>query len=130
MTENYGKRKDDIMLPDIDDFAKNLTDSQKMNLKLMQNVSSVNTALNNLQSDFRDMVAEVEIHDKLLVTGNGVPSLQERIRKMEAFIEGQKYWLRFVAGALIVQVIAFIVVAATFIIRFAPLLERIEHELP
>lgn len=131
MSENYGRRKDDIMLPNnLEEFSKSLTDSQKMNLKLMQNIASVNTGLNNAQEDLRTLQAEVATLDKLLITGNGVPSLQERVRNMESFIEGQKYWLRFVAGALIIQVIAFIVVAVTFVVRFAPLLEQINNQLP
>ena len=118
------------MLPDIEEFGKNLSDSQKINLRIMQNLTSINTSLNNLQNDLKDIEADVMAHKKILVTGNGTPSLQERIRSMETFIEGQKYWLRFVAGALIIQVIAFIVVAVTFIIRFAPLLEQINQQLP
>src|SRR5574339_692040 len=126
--QKYGRRKDDIMLPGYEEFGKNLTDSQKMHLQIIQNLTSLNTNLNNLQSDFREVQEEVEEHAKLLITGNGVPSLQERVRNMETFIESQKYWLRFVAGALIIQVVAFVVVAATLIIRFAPLLEQIKQQ--
>lgn len=114
----------------LEDVSKNLSDSQKINLKLIQHLASYNTALNNAQNDIRELQNNQLAIQKLLITGNGVPSLVERIRNLESFVDSQKYWLRFVAGALIVQVIAFIVVAATFIIRFAPLLEQINQQLP
>lgn len=124
--EEYKRRKEDSMLADFNDLAKSLTDSQKINLKIIQNLTSINTALNNLQNDQHKMQLEIEAHDKILVTGNGEPSLQERIRNLESFVNSQKYWLRLVAGALVLQTVTFGVTAAVYFFRFLPLLDTMK----
>jgi hypothetical protein len=117
----YGRRKDDIMSPTTDlppEVLAKMTDSQKINIKILQNITSINTALNDLQH-------EVKIHDEILVTGNGKPSLQERIRRMESYIDNLQYWGRFIGGALIIQTIGFFVGIIIAVVRFLPLLERL-----
>jgi hypothetical protein len=123
MGETYGRRKDDMTLPDLNDFAGSLTDDQRVLLKMLQNINSINTALNLLQSDVR-------VHDKILVTGNGEPSLQERIRNLEAFVASQKYWLRLVAGALVLQTITFGTAAIVYFIKLTPVLNSLQKSIP
>lgn len=124
MSEQYGRRKDDMMA-DFNDLAKSLTDSQKINLKIIQNLTSINTAVNNVQNDLHETQEVLKTHDKLLVTGNGEPSLQERIRNLESWVASQKYWLRLVSGALILQTVTFAVTALIYFVRLLPMLERI-----
>ena len=101
------------MLPD---YTPNLTESQKINL----NVISMNTALNDMQHT-------VESHDRILVRGNGEISLQEKVRNLETFVNGTKYWLRFVGGAIILQTIAFGVATIVYFVKLYPILEKISQ---
>ena len=118
--EKYGHGKDDMMLDDITKDITNLTDSQKINIKILQAITSINTALNDLQHD-------VKIHDKLLVTGNGVPSIQERLRYVEEYIDGIKYWIRLVGGAILLQTITFGIAVVWVVIKAIPILERLSQ---
>lgn len=95
-----------------------LTDTQKINIRIIQNLTSINTALNDLRHD-------VGVHDKILVTGNGVPSLQERLRNLESYTDALKYWGKFVGGAIIIQTVAFFVAIVVALVRFLPLLEKL-----
>lgn len=118
-TINYGRRKDDLMMPNLTpEVLANLTDSQKINIQIIQNLTSMNTALNDLQHN-------VDVHDKLLVTGNGEPNLQERIRNLEKFVDGMQRWGRFVGGTIIVQTLAFFIGIVVALVRFLPVLERL-----
>ena len=119
MTENYGRRVDDIMLPDLDEeVSSHLTESQKINIKVLQNLTSLNTAVNDVQHD-------VNIHQKLLITGNGTPSLQERLRNVETFVDTIRYRGRFVGGAILLQTLAFGGAVIFLIVKAYPLLEKL-----
>jgi len=120
---NYGRRKDDIM-PNSDltpDILANLTDSQKTHIRILQNITSINTALNDIQHD-------VNVHDKLLITGNGELPIPERIRNVEKFIDSMNFWGRFVGGALVVQTISFFIGIIVALVRFLPVLERLANK--
>lgn len=115
----YGRKKDDMSLEGLSPEAiASLTDTQKINIRIIQNLTSINTALNDLRHD-------VGVHNKLLVTGNGEPSIQERLRNLESYTETLKYWGKFVGGAIIVQTVAFFVAIVVALVRFLPLLERL-----
>lgn len=115
----YGRRKDDMSLEGLSPEAiASLTDTQKINIRIIQNLTSINTALNDLRHD-------VGVHDKILVTGNGVPSLQERLRNLESYTDALKYWGKFVGGAIIIQTVAFFVAIVVALVRFLPLLEKL-----
>lgn len=119
--ENYGRRMDDLMMSDITpEVEATLSNSQKINVKIIQNLTSLNTAINNLQADVR-------IHDKVLITGNGEPSLQERVRKLETFVESFQFWQRTVAVALVLQTITFGAAAVIYFIKLTPILEKLSH---
>jgi hypothetical protein len=96
----------------------NLTDSQKLNIQIVQSLNSMNTAINDVRHD-------VSVHDKLLISGNGVPSMQERLRDIEKYIEGIKFWSRFIGGAIVLQTLAFFIGIIIAMIRFLPVLEKI-----
>lgn len=96
----------------------NLTDTQKINVRIIQNITSLNTSVNDLRHDVGE-------HNKILITGNGTPSLQERLRNLEAYMDTLKYWGRFVGGAIIVQTITFSVAIVVALVRFLPLLEKL-----
>lgn len=119
MGTNYGRRKDDMTLSGITpEVLANMTDSQKINVQIIQNLTSINTALNDLRHD-------VNVHDKLLVTGNGEPSMQERLRNLEKFVDNMMYWGRFVGGAIVIQTLAFFIGIIVAMVRFLPVLEKL-----
>jgi hypothetical protein len=119
MDAQYGKRKDDIMLPELTpEIAANLTDSQKINIKIIQSLNSINTALNDLRHD-------VKVHDALLVTGNGELPLPERMRNVEKFVDTFKFWQRTVAVALVAQTVTFGIAAVIYFIKLTPLLDAL-----
>jgi hypothetical protein len=116
---DYGRRKDDMTLGDLSPEAySKLTDSQKTNIRIIQNLTALNTAINDMRHD-------IGIHDRLLVTGNGERSLQERMRNVESYIDTSRYWGRFIGGAIIIQTITFFSAVIIAIVRFLPLLERL-----
>lgn len=116
----YGRRIDDIMPSEelTPDILASLNDSQKTHIRILQNITSINTVINDLQHD-------VSTHNKLLVTGNGELPIPERLRNVERFIGTLNYWGKFVGGALIIQTIAFFAGIVIAIVRFLPLLERL-----
>lgn len=122
---HYGRRKDDLMLPTSElppEVYNDLPDSQKIHIKMLQNITSLNTVVNDMQH-------KVNVHDEALVTGgNGKPSIQERIRTMEKYIDNLQYWGRFVGGALVVQTLGFFIGIVIALVRFLPLLERLANK--
>lgn len=96
----------------------NLSESQKINVQIIQSLNSINTSINDLRHD-------VSIHDKLLVTGNGEPSIQERLRNVESYINGAKYWSRFVGGAVVIQTLGIFIGITLALLRLMPVLEKI-----
>lgn len=94
------------------DFTE-LTDSQKLLV--------LSIGLNNVQN-------KLEVHDKLLVTGNGSLPIMERLRNLEAFVSSIKYWTRFLIGAILLQTLTFAAAAITYFIRLYPLLVRLSEK--
>lgn len=123
MSNSYGRRAEDIMIPSdmTSEVISNLTDSQKINVKLIQNLTSLNTSLNDVKHD-------VSVHDRILVTGNGTPSLQERLRLLEKFVDSFQYWLRFVGGAIVLQTLAFFIGAIIALVKLVPLLDKLANQ--
>lgn len=103
-----------------DDVVANLTDSQKINIQILQNLTTMNTRVNRLAED-------VAHHNKLLVTGNGLPSLQERMRNLEEYTGSMKYWQRFVGGAILIQTLGFMFGIVVAVVKFLPLLENLSR---
>lgn len=123
----YGRRSDDIFMSHSEeitpDILANLTDSQKTHIRILQNITSINTALNDLQHD-------VTVHNRILITGNGELPLPERMRNVERYMGNLNYWGRIVGGALIVQSIVFFAGIVVALVRFLPVLEQIANQSP
>lgn len=63
----------------------------------------------------------------VVLEGNGEPSLREKVRSNEKFIDSVKFWLKTVAIAIITQTVAFTGAAVIYFIKLYPLLEQLEH---
>jgi hypothetical protein len=102
------------MMPEL---APNLTDSQRINL----NIITLNTAVNDLQTDMREM-------NKVVLLGNGELPLRETVRNHTAIISEWKYWIKFFIGLLIAQAVAVLGGIIFTFIKVMPLLERIANQ--
>lgn len=99
----------------------NLTDSQKLYQRLIENLISINTTLN--------LVQETQERDhKILVEGNGELPLVEQVRNNTEYINGIKHWSRYLIGALILQTMAFLFGVIVAIIQFLPVLQRLAEK--
>lgn len=131
MPENYGRRNDDIMLEDLTpEIIAKMTDSQKINIQMLQAITSVNTRVNDIGHNYTLLREDVDRHEKLLVTGDGELPVLERIRNTEKFIDGVRYWVRMIIGLLVAQFIAFASASLIAYLKFLPVLERIANSKP
>ena len=73
----------------------------------------------------------VAYNNKVLIRGNGTPSLVEEVHSVVAFMNDQKesykYWSRLLLGGMIVNIMGFVVAALVWFIRILPVLQRIEQ---
>lgn len=103
---------------------KNLSDTDR-SLIVWQGLTDTWAKLNQA-IEFQKMIeADTKVHEKLLITGNGEPSLMERMRAAEKFIGNFGYWTRFIAGAIVVQTITFMFAIVVALFRFLPVLEKL-----
>jgi hypothetical protein len=100
----------------------NLTDTQKTHIEILRNITSLNTGLNDVQTDVREL-------NKIVIVGNGELALRERIRNLEAFINNIKFWLRTVAIALVAQTVTFGIAAIVYFIKLYPLLNKLTEQV-
>jgi hypothetical protein len=103
---------------------KNMDESTKA-LILWQAYIDSWTKINETISHQKEIEADTIVHHRLLITGNGAPSVMERMRNIEKYIEDQKYWTRFLVGALILQTLTFLGATIVALIQFLPVLQRI-----
>jgi hypothetical protein len=126
---SYGRRANDLMLTELTpEVIASLTDTQRTNLRMVQSISNINTTISNINTSIQEIKTEVNTHEKILITGNGIPSLQERLRSLEKFVDTFKYWLRFVGGAIVLQTLAFFVGVIIALVRFLPILEKLANQ--
>lgn len=89
-----------------------MSDSQKMLV--------ISIALQDVQN-------KVSAYEKLLITGNGLPALPERVRNIEKYIDGTRYWSRFIAGAILLQTLSFATAAIIYFVKLYPILEKLSN---
>lgn len=94
-----------------------LTDAEKISL--------LDTAIIAMQEKITEQDTRIGKHHKLLVEGNGELPAMERIRNLESFQNGLKFWLKTIAVALVLQTVTFAGAALIYFIRLYPILEQI-----
>lgn len=95
--------------------TNNLTDGQRLLI---------------LQQSIIEQGNKVDKHHKILLEGNGELPLVERIRNLEAFVAGLKFWLRTVSVAIVLQTITFGVAALVYFVKLYPILEQLLKKEP
>jgi len=103
---------------------KNLSDTDR-SLIVWQGLTDTWAKLIETIDHQKVIEADTKVHDRLLVTGNGEPSLLERMRVVEKFIGNFNYWAKFVGGALIIQTITFFFAIIVALVQFLPLLKKL-----
>lgn len=91
---------------------ENLTDSQKIIV---------------IQNSVIEQQNKLDRHHKMLVEGNGEPPLMYRVKNIETFVDGIKFWQRTIAVAIVLQTITFGAAAIVYFVRLYPLLERLAN---
>lgn len=93
--------------------TSNLTDGQRLLI---------------LQQSIIEQGNKLEKHHRVLLEGNGELPLVERIRNLEAFVGGLKFWLRTVSVAIVLQTLTFGIAALVYFIKLYPVLEKIVNQ--
>lgn len=98
----------------------------------LQDIVSRLTSLESLSiehKEIKDKIDEMEKllqeHDKILIRGNGKPSMAEDLRNVKSFIESISFWLKVFGVAFIGQFIALIISIAIIVLQALPALERL-----
>ncbi len=91
-------KKEKIIMPELE--IPNQTDTQKFNSEVYRALTSINTALNILQN-------RQEKHHEILVEGdNDSLSMVARMTNAEAFIKEVRYWMKFLVGVVVINLVA------------------------
>lgn len=88
--------------------------------KMAMNIITLNTAVNDLQEGYAK-------HHKVLIEGNGELPIVERVRNLEAYTNGIRFWMRTIAVAIVMQTITFGGVSVALFIKAMPLLAKIAN---
>jgi len=108
----------------------NLTETQKSFNSMQTNLLSLNTAINNLQEDEKERDKKVNKLNEVVLIGNGEVAIRETVRTHTAFINEIKYWMKFVIGVVIAQLLTFSIAAVIVYIKFLPVLEKLATNQP
>ena len=113
----------------------NMTDRTRVMNMLRDGLIAHDTRLQSLRDDHNELKKDVELIKEATIVGNsatGLLSHAERIRNLEAYIEGTKdtikYWGRVIGGALLLNFIAFLAGIVVALIKFLPVLERLANQ--
>lgn len=84
-------------------------------------------SINSLWTNYSEIKTKIDKDHKILIEGNGELPLVEQVRNLNTFMNGIKYWMKFLIGALIIQTIAFAGTALLYLIKLAPVLEKLAN---
>lgn len=103
-----------MSMPEI--LEKDMTESQK----LLWHVTSLSTNLAETNT-------QVAKHHKVLIEGNGELPLVEQVRNLNTFVNGVRYWMKFLIGALLIQTLAFLGTAVMYFVKLYPILDKLTN---
>jgi hypothetical protein len=84
--------------------------------------------MREIKADLTEVCTKVSEHDKILIRGNGQPSLQEEVRILKNYVGEQKAWLKAIALLFAAQFIAVFIGMVVLFIQVIPDLQRIATE--
>lgn len=84
-------------------------------------------SINSLWTNYGDLKTKVDKDHKILVEGNGELPLVEQVRNINTFISGVRYWVKFLIGALLIQTMAFLGTAIVYLVKLAPIIDKITN---
>lgn len=129
MTENYGRRKNDVMMPPIN--IPNMTDTQKVLNMMRDSLIAHDTRIQDVRNDVNDNTASIKALAEVVITGTtSTPSHTEQLRTHQRFIDTIVRLAWLFVGAIVVQITAFAVMAIWVVARLYPLLDKIASFQP
>jgi len=88
-------------------------------------VNDILNRIKQLEGDYCDMEKLLLELDKILVRGNGKPSMQEDVRTLVTFYKNTQFWMTALAIAFIGQFVAVGTGMTVILIRAMPLLNEL-----
>lgn len=80
------------------------------------------------------MEEKVNYLNKIIVRGNGKPSLVEDVHTLVQFMTDQKdnykFWSRWIIAGIVANIVGYTIAAIAWFVKVAPLLERIVNSYP
>lgn len=96
--------------------------------------SQLEARLVKIELRLDEIEKKLEYHNKVLVRGNGSPSLIEEVHAAIQFMNEQKdnykYWSRWIIAGILANILGFATAAILWFAKIAPLLERVLTEYP
>lgn len=102
-------------------MAEDLTPSLSDTQKIRMNIISLNTRVNEHESDIKKLNEVV-----MLGEGSSLP-LREMVRNHDAIINEWRYWIRFFIGLLIAEGVGFVGAVIVFFVKIYPLLNALAN---
>jgi hypothetical protein len=71
---------------------------------------------------------DVDALDRIIVRGNGKPSLQEDVRTILKFVESWQFWSRLVIGLVITNLLGLMFAAFIWFVKIYPVIDALSRE--
>lgn len=82
-------------------------------------------SITSLWSNFSELKTRADKNYKVLFEGNGELPIVEQVRNLNTFVNGVRYWMKFLIGALLLQTMAFLGTAIVYFIKLSPFLDQL-----
>jgi hypothetical protein len=86
--------------------------------------------LNTLHTTVNELGGVIKKHHKVLIEGNGELPIVEQVRNLNTFVNGVRYWMKFLIGALLLQTMAFLGTAIAYFIKLGPVIDQLSKNSP
>lgn len=84
--------------------------------------------MREIKASVEEVERKVDEHDKILIRGNGQPSLQEEVRALKVYVGEQKSWLKAIALLFAAQFSAVFISMLVLFIQVIPDLQKLAAE--
>lgn len=84
-------------------------------------------SINSLWTNYSEIKTKADKDHKILVEGNGELPLVEQVRNLNTFVNGVRYWMKFLIGALLIQTMAFLGTAVVYLVKLAPVVDKLSN---